>query len=387
VKISLLVALCVTSIAGSCVTALGAEAKKSDRPFVHPGILHSQAELDFIADKIRSGEQPWKAEWQTLRGHRFAQLVWQPKPREVVARGAYNNPNIGASDLMNDAAAAYTHALQWSLTGEKEHADKAAQILAVYSVTLKQVTHHDARLLVGMSGIQMVSAAELLRHSDANWPRSQQKEFEHLLRTVLYPVIADFYPSANGNWDASMIQTMMAMGVFLDDREMFDRATTYFLSGKGNGAITHYFSATGQCQESGRDQGHTQMGLGYLACSAEIAWKQGLDLYAAADSRLAKGYEYTAKYNLGHDVSFKPYRSFEGRYQHTKISDRARGRFSPIYQLLHHHYITRTDIPLPYTAQVIAKNWSEPISTTYSPWTTLMFGKLPGKLPEKLRRQ
>jgi len=117
-------------------------------------------------------------------------------------------------------------------------------------------------------------------------------------------VIENFYPTANGNWDASMIQTMMAMGIYLDDRAMFDRAVNYFLEGDGNGAITKYFSESGQCQENGRDQSHTQMGLGYLGCAAEIAWKQGLDLYAAADNRLLRGYEYTAKYNLGHDVPY-----------------------------------------------------------------------------------
>ncbi|MSU24700.1 MAG: hypothetical protein EXS32_12875 [Opitutus sp.] len=33
--------------------------------------------------------------------------------------------------------------------------------------------------------------------------------------------------------------------------------------------------ASGECQESGRDQGHTQMGLGFLGCAAEIAWFRG----------------------------------------------------------------------------------------------------------------
>jgi len=86
-----------------------------------------------------------------------------------------------------------------------------------------------------------------------------------MLRDIWYPLIKDFYPSANGNWDASMLQTMMAMGVFLDDQPMFDRAKNYFLAGEGNGAIGNYFKPSGQCQESGRDQAHTQMGLDFLA--------------------------------------------------------------------------------------------------------------------------
>jgi hypothetical protein len=36
-----------------------------------------------------------------------------------------------------------------------------------------------------------------------------------------------------------MIQTMMAMGVFLDDRTMFGRAVDYYLHGDGNGALSN----------------------------------------------------------------------------------------------------------------------------------------------------
>ena len=44
-----------------------------------------------------------------------------------------------------------------------------------------------------------------------------------ILREIWYPVIKDFYPSANENGDASMLQVMIAMSVFLEDQEMFDR--------------------------------------------------------------------------------------------------------------------------------------------------------------------
>ena len=61
----------------------------------------------------------------------------------------------------------------------------------------------------------------------------------------------------------------------MDDQAMFDRSVDYYLSGKGNGAIGNYFKPSGQCQESGRDQAHTQMGLDFLACTCEVAWNQG----------------------------------------------------------------------------------------------------------------
>ena len=50
------------------------------------------------------------------------------------------------------------------------------------------------------------NAAELLKHTWDGWPQRDQAQFETMLRDTFYPVIKDFYPSANGNWDASMLQ-------------------------------------------------------------------------------------------------------------------------------------------------------------------------------------
>ena len=374
----LTVALATMSLCASvkvCAQDANGPSPEPLRVFIHPGILHNRAEINFVKGQIRAGKEPWKSAWDALTEHRFAGLSWKPKPRERVARGPYNRPDIGASDMMDDSVAAYTHGLRWALTGEKAHAKKAIEILNAYSFTLRSVKEHDARLLVGMTGIHFINAAELIRHSHAGWAQADQKQFEHLLLEVLYPVIVDFYPTANGNWDASMIQTMIAMGVFLENGEIFDRGVKYYLKGEGNGAITHYLNDFGQCQESGRDQAHTQMGLGYLGCAAEIAWKQGVDLYSAADSRLALGYEYTAKYNLGQDVPFQPFRSVGGRYHYKKIS--GRGGFAPIYEIVYHHYHGRAGMEMPFTKQVIARIRPERASTVHTPWATLMFAQLP----------
>jgi hypothetical protein len=349
----------------------------ADKPFTHPGILHSRAELDFVKAQVATGEEPWKSAWEELRSHGISKLDWKPKPANGVVRGPYNNPDIGGTDLMRDAAASYSHAIQWYVTGQQAHAGKAIEILNAYATTLKSVGGHDAKLLVGMVGINFVNAAEIVRHTEAGWSDRDQQQFEHLLTGVFYPIIEDFYPTANGNWDAAMIQTMLAMGVFLDDREMFQRAVNYYLDGQGNGAIRNYINDFGECQESGRDQAHTQMGLGYLGCAAEIAWKQGVDLYGAYDNRLAIGYQYTAKYNLGHDVPYEPYRSHAGRYNYPAISEKARGRFSSIYERVYHHYHNRMGLEMPFTAQVIEKIRPERWQTAYASWGTLMHAGQP----------
>ena len=166
---------------------------------------------------------------------------WQAKPFATRERGPYNNPNIGSSEFSDDARAAYYHSLCWALSGEEAHATKAAEIINAWSGTLLSISNHDARLLIGMSGYHFCVAAELLKHTWGKWRADEQSRFESMIRDIWYPVIKDFYPTANGNWDASMLQVMIAMGVFLDDQGMFDRAKEYYLSGRGNGAIGNYF--------------------------------------------------------------------------------------------------------------------------------------------------
>ncbi len=323
--------------------------------FAHPGVAHSRASIAFAKSKIEAGEQPWLDAWKGLRQSRYASLDWKPQPMPHVERGPYNDPDVGSSEFSNDARAAYYHALCWALSGKEAHATKAAEIINAWSGTLQSISNHDARLLIGMSGYHFCVGAEILKHTSDVWPADHQARFESMLRDIWYPVIKDFYPTANGNWDASMLQVMIAMAVFMDDQAMFDRAKEYYLRGRGNGAIGNYFNTSGQCQESGRDQSHTQMGLEFLANTCETAWIQGVDLYGALDNRLLRGFEYTAKYNLGFDVPYEPFESVEGRYHYKKISDNSRGRLRPMYERVLNHYQNRKGLDAPYTQKAALK--------------------------------
>jgi len=115
----------------------------------------------------------------------------------------------------------------------------------------------------------------------------------------------------------------MAMGVFTNNRAMYGRALRYYVNGAGDGRLTYYIYSSGQCQEIGRDQVHTQLGLAHLGDASEVAWHQGLDLYLYVGNRLLVGFEYAAKYNLGEEGSVRaglgpdrqicPYRDFAAR--------------------------------------------------------------------------
>lgn len=374
---SLFAILFTARVLGSTLPA----AEEGPTPFAHPGILHSKAELDFVREKVASEEEPWSSAWRELVSHRWASLDHEPRAHADVVRGRRGKNNVGMGEMMDDSAAAYTHALHWSISGEQAHADKTIEILNDYARTLKSITGHDARLLIGITGIHFINAAELIAHSEAGWSAQDRERFGTMLREVLYPVIENFYPTANGNWDASMIQTMMAMGVFLDDRAIYQRGVDYFLKGKGNGCLTKYVKPSGQCQESGRDQHHTLMGLGYLASAAEIARNQGLDLYGTAGNRLAAAFDYCAKYGLGHEVPFERYVSVGGKYDHDKISEVGRGWTVPVFELPYRHYHHRKKMPMPFTEQMLRKTRPEKPSVDHKPWSTLMCAQ--GILPVK----
>jgi hypothetical protein len=321
-------------------------------PFKHPGILHTQQDLDRIKTMVARGEEPWKSG--------FAQLKAHPRSKATCMlrgpRGVVNRPGDGDAAMVDDCNAAYQNALMYCITGEEAHAKKAVEILNAWSSMLRTIQGHDRHLAAGLYGFKFVAAAELIRSTYKGWGEKEIGQAQRMFQEVLYPVIKDFAPFANGNWDAACMKTVLAIGVFCDDRPMFERALQYYLSGSGNGSITHYvINETGQCQESGRDQPHTQLGLGLLAECCEVAWCQGIDLYGEADNRLLKGYEYTSKYNLGEDVPFTPYTDVTGVYKHKTISPKGRGEFRAVYEIAWNHYHHRKGLEMPCTRKVIEK--------------------------------
>jgi hypothetical protein len=325
------------------------------RVFVHPGLLHTRADLERLRQRVAAGDEPWKSGFEKLRAHPQSRADWKLSgPFAVVTRSPLLS--TGNNQMVADGNAAYQNALLWCVTGDEAHAKKAVEILNAWSATLKQMDGRDAQLSAGLNGFKFVNAAELLRHTYPAWQPADIARCERMLKEAVYPPIMNFALHANGNWDAACLKTTLAISVFCDDRELFDRAVRYYRNGKGNGRLTHYvINDAGQCQESGRDQQHTQLGLALLAEACEIAWNQGLDLYGDADNRLLKGFEYTARYNLGQDVPFVPYVDTTGKYRHKKISPDGRGKLRPVFEMVWNHYQNRRDIPAPFSRQAADK--------------------------------
>jgi hypothetical protein len=347
---TLLAAACLAHADGPSIPPAPAQSQGDGAvAFVHPGVLHTADSLARMRERVAKGEEPWRSGFEKLKEHAASRAGWKRLgPFERVSRNP--GPDYHAFNFDQDGNAAYQNALLWCITGDSAHARAAMDILNAWSAKLRAVTGRDQQLTAALGGFKYANAAELIRHTCPEWPAADAERCERMLREVIYPPIRNFAPFANGNWDTACIKTMMAIGVYCDDRELFDRAVGYYRSGKGNGRLAHYIvNAEGQCQESGRDQQHAQLGLGHLAEACEIAWNQGVDLYGEADNRLLRGFEYTARYNLGEGVPFAMHVDTTGKYMARAISARGRGLLRPIYEMVWNHYENRRGVSAAYT--------------------------------------
>jgi len=304
--------------------------------FIHPGIDQSAQDLALMKKQVLSGHQPYKAAFERLKA--TVDTAFDIKAHTHVLRGPYGKPNIGGDDLRNGANMAYNNALVWYVTGDKKYANKAIDILNAWSPSLWDFDYNDAKLLAAWTGHLMCNAAEILKYTQTGWKTADIDAFSNMLMTVYYPLLRHYFPQANGNWDGAIVHSLMAMGIFLDNRKIFDNAVDHFLHGPFNGSIFKYIYPNGQCQETPRDQGHVQLGLGEFAGAAQIAYTQGIDLFSIADNRIALGYEYTAGFLMGN----KP-------QCYCIISERAKS-IRDDYEYVYRHYASK-GIELPWTKQ------------------------------------
>ena len=323
---------------------------KSLGEFAHPGMLHSAGDLRRMREAVGERRQPIYAGFEKLRDHPHSQLTYKAAGAlEEVSR----NPTVGANRLENDSNAAYQLALMGHITGDSQYFKRCAGILEDWAVTLKRITGEDAILCAGLAPFKLANAAELLRAGDRSWAQASAVRFGQFLRGVVLPVVGNFAAFANGNWDTAALKTMMAIAIFTEDRALFDRALVYYMHGCGDGRLDHYIYANGQCQESGRDQQHTQLGLAHMGDCCEMAWNQGLDLYGMMNNRLLLGFEYTARYEVGEEVAFVADLDQTGKYRHSVISPRSPLR--PVYEQIYNHYANRRGLPAPWTAKAAAQ--------------------------------
>lgn len=337
--------------------------------FVHPGLLHSQADLDRMKTKVAAGEQPYLDGWNQLVSSPLSQAGWTPRAVSVIVRGGGSGENFAL--LANDAARAYQNALRWHISGDTAHGDTARNILNEWSSTLTSITGSaDRYLAAGLYGYELANAAELMR----GYPGFDVPRMQTMLLDVFYKPLNERFLTGNeygsdhndayiqnywANWDLANMAATVAIGIFCDRPDIYAAGVEYFKYGAGNGSIYNaipYLHPNGlaQWQESGRDQAHTQLGVGLMAVVGEMAWNQGDDLYGWGNNRFLRAAEYVAKYNNGGDVPFAAYQWGSGTtgavQTHSAISSDSRNEYRPIWEMIYHHYAGRKGLSVPNVA-------------------------------------
>ncbi|WP_207531762.1 RICIN domain-containing protein [Desertivirga arenae] len=326
------------------------------------GILHTDADFERMKVKVNAGAQPWKGSWDKLLASPHSSATWTSRATATIIRGGTGD-NVGL--LYNDVAAAYQNALIYRVSGNTANGNKARDILNHWSSTLTSIGGNADRFLAaGIFGYQLANAGEMMR----NYSGFNVTNFSNMLVNIFYPMNNQFLVNHNdacitnywANWDLCNMASVLAIGIFADDQAKIDQAVNYFKTGAGNGSILKavpfvHAGGLGQWQESGRDQGHAQLGVGLMGAICEMAWNQGIDLYSYSSSRFMQGAEYVARYNNGNSVPFTTYNWGSGQncapQSHTVVSEAGRGEIRPIYEMVYGHYAGRMGLTVTNVAE------------------------------------
>ncbi|MDW5290195.1 PA14 domain-containing protein [Formosa sp. PL04] len=327
--------------------------------FVHPGLSHKNSDLDRMKYMVESQIEPYYESYLSLAADSKSQYDYVVKGNTSMTVLYRDTPKTNLAEFESDSRAAYQNALMWYITGDSRHADKAVEIFNAWT-GLTYLQHSGTRSLTSSLIYIMLEGAEIIKGTYSGWSDSDITKFKDML---VYPGYSNTETPADlttqgtwywrsylfdyvraGNQEISAIRACLAMGVFLDNEIMYDRALRYvkglphraddlpYSSGphiRGdengvteyqinynytigydvedygfNGVLTNYIWENGQSQESSRDLWHTWWGE-YMLCNiGEIAWSQGTDFWSEADSRLLLGLEFNNKYTVSYVQSY-----------------------------------------------------------------------------------
>jgi hypothetical protein len=352
--------------------------------FVHPGLLHTEADFQRMREKVAAGASPWVDGWNRLVANRHASLGWTPRPHAIVYR---NQPGQTDNymDLANDVAAAYACALRWKVSGDAAYADKAVQIMNAWSSTLTGFGvvngSWDGYLVAGIQGYQFANVGEIMR-SYPGLSAADLAAFQAMMKGVFYPMVGPILTGPSSvaeysNWDLCKLAAAFAIGVLCDDPAIVDAALTYFKTGLGNGGVrmTVYYlhpGHLGQPQEAGRDQGHDTLSIAHLTALCEMAWNQGYDLYGYDDNRVLAAAEYVAKGNLYEPgTTLYPAMPFawytNGYVVNTTFATGSQGSVRPEWTLIYNHYVNRRGLAAPFVQRFMEQTTPEGGGGDYGP--------------------
>lgn len=340
----------------------------SQRKFAHPGISYTQADLDRMKAMYEAKVEPFYSGFLALRDARFTTYRDYDRPLPKASNGEpvlWDDPNLWLGDF---GQIAVNNALMWHITGDEYYARRAVAVLNRYGA-VHSMKPYGTYPLDASKAYPLIEGAELMRDY-SGWSAEDQQAFKDFLVYLGYTTKEDYWekyessdtlhnkvtiywnifqgdPGRHGNQGLYAMRCLMAMGIYLDNDTIYDRAYRKVMSMGhrpddlpypygprtggverttkmsafyrawdqnphyghlhvgdtadygGDDELKYWIYENGQCQESARDQGHIMDGMINFGNIASIAWNQGDDIFTAYDNRYLKGIIYANRYNYG----------------------------------------------------------------------------------------
>jgi len=310
--------------------------------YTHPCIPTTLQELDTI--KANLDKQPWKAGYAKLAATSTAKLNWtMAGPYVNVSRaGAYDQNLVAWQNSMN---AVYNLSRMWYFTGNEDYAKKAHDILLAWATTHTSFTGNESGLALGDHALALTGGASILRGTWPGWTPADTATVKNYFANVLWPASGcSVNVLGPANKGAIYMQAGIGIAVFCDDTAKFDHIIRLYRTFHGSGLMDTL--PTGQMGETGRDAGHAYGMLNGLAFTAEVAWKQGVDLFSELDNRLLACGEYYARNTFTTDNPFVPSGSIDWQWIYNNPGPYLADR-SALY-IFQNAYKNRKGLPTPW---------------------------------------
>ncbi len=324
-----------------CLLATLAGLSLQAYPFQHPCIPTTLQELDTI--KANLDKEPWKSGFAALAADGRSKLTYgMGGPFEVVKR----NPNENLWPWRSDMSAVNNLARMWYFTGDPAYAQKARDILIAWATTHKVFGGNESGLDLGDYALAYGGGASILRGTWPGWTQQDTITVQNYFRNVLWPATAAPYKiSGPANKGSLNLAAGAVIAVFCDDTAMLDHVVDVFRNYPGAGLPN--ITAIGQMGETGRDMGHGFNDLYARTVTAEILWKQGVDVFSESDNRLLAAGEYHARNTSSPaDTPFVPYGTVDYNYYGNSGAVVSQDRGA--YYLLQNAYKNRFGLPTPW---------------------------------------
>lgn len=328
----------------------------SAQQFVHPGIPFTRSDLDLLKQNIT--REPWLTAYNSFKGDARSQLSYGMQgPFSTVSRA----PDINRNQWISDMTAVHHLAFMWIFTGDTAYARKATDILNAWALTQTTWTGDESFLDLGDQAEMFVTGADILKSTYPGWTAANTTNVNRYFSTVIWPQLDVPNPVRGLNQGAIQLKAAISVAAFLDDTTKWRQAIQSFRADAGGGLANSL--PNGEVGDAGRDEGHWRGQADALAWSAEVAWKQGTDLFADLDNRiLAVSELYTRFHTDTTGLRFVPFGGTYAFYTGWGSNGTAKQLFK-CYNIIEAAYTLRKGLSAPYT--IAMRNLLGENSTTF----------------------